>query len=88
MQTFAIAQAKNNFSALLHLVESGEDVVLTRHGKRIARIVLDKEPEISAHEIQLLKIAEAKAMLTNIRSKVHIGSVMDWREARDAGRKY
>lgn len=88
MQTFAIAQAKNNFSALLHLVESAEDVVLTRHGKRIARIVLDKEPEISAQEIQLLKIAEAKAILENIRAKVQVGSALDWREARDAGRKY
>ncbi|TAG36775.1 MAG: type II toxin-antitoxin system prevent-host-death family antitoxin [Polaromonas sp.] len=44
MRTLAIAQAKNNFSAMLHLVESGQDVVLTRHGKAIARII----PELRA----------------------------------------
>ena len=88
MQAIAIHQAKNNFSALIHAVEEGEEVVLTRHGKRVARIVLDKEQDISVHELQVVKAAEAKAMLARIRSKVKPGAPMDWRSARDAGRKY
>ena len=88
MQTIAIHQAKNNFSALIHAVEEGEEVVLTRHGKRVARIVLDKEPDTSADEFQMLKVAEAKAILARMRAKVQPGAAMDWRTARDAGRKY
>ena len=88
MQTVAIHQAKNNLSALIHAVEEGEEVVLTRHGKRVARIVSDKELDTSADEFQMLKEAEAKAILASMRAKVQTGSAMDWRTARDAGRKY
>ena len=88
MQTIAIHQAKNNFSALIHAVEEGEEVVLTRHGKRVARIVLDKEPNTSTQEFQMLKEAEATAILARMRTKVQPGAAMDWRTARDAGRKY
>ena len=88
MQVIAIHQAKNNLSALIHAVEEGDEVVLTRHGKRIARIVLDKEPDTSAHELQLLKEVEAKIMLARMRANVQPGAAMDWRTARDAGRKY
>jgi prevent-host-death family protein len=88
MQTIAIHQAKNNFSALIHAVEEGEEVVLTRHGKRVARIILDKEDDIPADELEMLKNAEATALLACIRSKVKPGAPMDWRTARDAGHKY
>ena len=88
MQTIAIHQAKNNFSALIHAVEEGDEVVLTRHGKRVARIVLDKEDDMTADELQRLKNVEASALLASIRSKVQPGAPMDWRTARDAGRKY
>ena len=88
MQTIAIHQAKNNFSALIHAVEEGDEVVLTRHGKRVARIVLDKEDDMSADKLQILKRAEAMALLVRIRSKVQAGSPMDWRTARNSGRKY
>ena len=88
MQTVAIHQAKNNLSALIHAVEEGEEVVLTRHGKRVARLVSDKELDTSADEFLMLKEAEAKAILARTRAKVQTGSAMDWRTARDAGRKY
>jgi prevent-host-death family protein len=88
MQSIAIHQAKNNFSALIRAVEEGDEVVLTRHGKRVARIVLDKEDDMSTDDLQMLKNAEATALLVRIRSKVLPGAPMDWRTARDAGRKY
>jgi prevent-host-death family protein len=88
MQTIAIHQAKNNFSALIHAVEEGQEVVLTRHGKRVARIVLDKEPDTSDSELQMRKEAEAIAMLARLRAKVKKGEAMDWHTAREQGRKY
>ena len=42
MHEFSTFDAKNKFSALLDLVEKGEEVVVTRHGKRIARLVPEK----------------------------------------------
>ena len=32
-------EAKNTFSALLDRVEHGEEIVITRHGKAVARLV-------------------------------------------------
>jgi prevent-host-death family protein len=32
-------EAKNTFSTLLYRVESGEEIVITRHGKPVARLV-------------------------------------------------
>ena len=88
MQTIAIAHAKNNFSAMLHVVESGEEVVLTRHGKPIARII----PEVieavgNAHCVDAMR-QESMNLLNAFRAKVKPGPPLDWKELRDAGRKY
>jgi prevent-host-death family protein len=88
MQTIAIAQAKNNFSAMLHVVEAGEDVVLTRHGKPIARIVPEAiEPLVAARGVEAMR-KEAMDLLNAFRAKVMPGPPLDWKELRDAGRKY
>ena len=87
MQIVAIHQAKNNFSALIHAVESGEQVVLTRHGKRVARLVLEREPASASDAQQRRKDTQANALLAKVRSKVRVGKAMDWRAARDAGRR-
>jgi len=39
MKQVGTFEAKNQFSALLELVAQGEDVLITRHGKPIARLV-------------------------------------------------
>ncbi len=38
METYSVADAKAHLSELLDRVESGEDVVITRRGKPVARI--------------------------------------------------
>lgn len=87
MQFIAIHQAKSNLSSLIHAVEMGEQVVLTRHGKRVARLVLDNEPASAGDAQQRRKEAEASAVLAKVRSKVRPGKAMSWRTARDAGRR-
>lgn len=88
MQTLAIAQAKNNFSAMLHFVESGEDVVLTRHGKAIARIV----PEPAERSTDMPSVdtvrREAIELLDAFRAKLAPGTLLDWKALRDDGKKY
>lgn len=41
----SIKEARGNLSSLLQKVEHGEEVVITRHGKRIARITSPKGPQ-------------------------------------------
>lgn len=42
MKTITVVEAKSRFSALLAEVEAGEEIVVTRHGKAIARLVPDR----------------------------------------------
>jgi prevent-host-death family protein len=86
MQMIAIHQAKSNFSALLHAVELGDEVVLTRHGKPIARIVAEPASDVDAR-LLISKAEQAQQQLDMIRAKVKPGQAMDWKTARDAGRK-
>jgi prevent-host-death family protein len=88
MQTLAIAQAKNNFSAMLHFVEAGEDVVLTRHGKAIARIVSEAVARPSDEMSVSALRREAMLVLNSFRAKVAPGAPLDWKALRDAGKKY
>ena len=39
MQAMSLAHAKAHLSELLNAAESGEEVVITRHGRPIARVV-------------------------------------------------
>ncbi len=39
MQTIGAFEAKNTLGALLDRVEQGEEIIITRHGKPIARLV-------------------------------------------------
>jgi prevent-host-death family protein len=39
MKTFAVADARKHFSEILAAVEAGEDVMITRRGKSVARLI-------------------------------------------------
>ncbi len=88
MQTVSVHQAKDRFSALLQAVEAGEEVVITRHGKKIARIVheTDEQPAESERE---RRRQEALAQLREFQSRVKpaVPGYSDWKSLRDAGRK-
>jgi antitoxin (DNA-binding transcriptional repressor) of toxin-antitoxin stability system len=45
MQTVTVAHAKAHLSALLDAVEAGEEIVITRRGKVVARLRADVNPE-------------------------------------------
>ncbi|HEY1935496.1 MAG TPA: type II toxin-antitoxin system prevent-host-death family antitoxin [Acetobacteraceae bacterium] len=45
MLTVNLAQAKSHLSELLDRVEAGEDIVITRHGKPVARVSAVAEPK-------------------------------------------
>ena len=45
MQAMSLAHAKAHLSELLNAVESGEEVVITRHGRPIARVLPANAPK-------------------------------------------
>lgn len=47
MKSVSVVEAKSRFSALLAEVEAGEEIVVTRHGKVVARLVPDR-PRMAA----------------------------------------
>ena len=77
-------QAKNTLGTLLDWVEAGDEVVITRRGKSVARLVNARaSAEVSD------KAAEAAARIRE-RAKAVNGASMswkDWKALRDEGRR-
>jgi prevent-host-death family protein len=87
MQTIPVHQAKDRFSALLQAVEEGEEIVITRHGKKIARIVRETEQGADTAELERLRqlaLAELQAFQRQVKPAVD--GYSDWKSLRDAGR--
>lgn len=55
MKQIQIAEAKAHFSALLERVESGEEIVIARRGKPVARLV--PEPQTKRDAIDVFRHA-------------------------------
>ena len=90
MQTVPIHQAKDRFSSLLQAVEDGEEIVITRHGKKIARIVKESETAPSDAQRERLRakaIAELEAYQRRANVQPPVKGHTDWKSLRDAGRK-
>jgi prevent-host-death family protein len=54
MLTVSLAEAKAHLSKLLNTVETGEEVIITRHGRAIARV---SAPEQTKQPLPLKKLA-------------------------------
>jgi prevent-host-death family protein len=79
MITVGAFDAKTNLSALLDKVEAGEEVVITRHGKPVARLV-------SAQDIDRVRASEAVEKLRALRKGSTLGG-LSWKEVREVGRR-
>lgn len=82
MAEFGAFEAKNRFGHLLDLVEQGEDVLITRHGKEVARIV-------PAHGAASFEKAKAASQRIRDRAQALKFGPFDWEEwkgLRDEGR--
>lgn len=78
MQTVGAFEAKTHFSALLDKVEKGEQIVITKHGRVVAKLV----PATSANH---LRIKQAISALKDL-SRGHKLD-LDWKKLRDQGRR-
>jgi len=78
MVTVSLAQAKAHLSDLLDKVEAGEEVVVTRHGRAVARILAALRPK---QPLPLDELAAFRATMPPLRRP----SAELLREARDDG---
>jgi prevent-host-death family protein len=82
MREVGAFEAKNKLGQLLDLVERGEEIIITRHGKEVARLV---PPQRAFNRNQ------ARAAIKRIRDraeKLKLGPFTwsEWKSYRDHGR--
>lgn len=81
MRTVGLAEAKAKLSALLDAVESGDEVVITRRGTAIARLVAEPKPIGNAasnwskrlrrlHPEKTRQLLDAVALVRELREQV------------------
>lgn len=78
------SEAKTHLPRLLDEVERGETIVITRHGRPIARLV----PETGGREAEVARAVEGLRALR--RAIARRGEVLSWEELkafRDIGRR-
>ena len=80
MITVGAFEAKTHLSSLLDKVAGGEEVVITRHGKPVARLV-------AAADTDRTRSIAAMARLLEMRDKTPPAGVR-MKELIEAGRKY
>ncbi len=79
MITLGAFEAKTHLSALLDRVAAGEEVLITKHGRPVARLIKADVAEKSA-------VDDAIAKLKALRRGTTLGGA-DWKELRDEGRR-
>ncbi len=79
MKTVGAFEAKTHFARLLERVAQGEQIVITRHGTPVARLVPFAKPdgERARRAISSLKASRKGCRLDGL----------SWQELRDAGRR-
>ncbi len=65
MKEFGSFEAKNKLAHLLDLAEHGEEIIITRHGKQVARLLPISKPLDRATALQAVE--EIKRMRKGIR---------------------
>jgi prevent-host-death family protein len=78
MITVGAFEAKTHLSALLEKVAAGEDVLITKHGKAVARLV-------RAEDATRAGVDATIARLKALRVGSKLGA--DWKAMRDEGRR-
>lgn len=72
-------EAKTHLSSLLERVERGQEVLITRHGKAVARLVPAAVADRADVEVAIARLKELRAGTT-------LGG-LSWKALRDEGRR-
>jgi prevent-host-death family protein len=82
MKEVGAFEAKNKLSMLLDAVERGEEVVITRHGKAVARLV----PDRPRHDVGRAQDAAARIRARAASLQASPFDWNEWKKHRDDGR--
>jgi len=82
MREIGAFEAKNKLSMLLDCVEQGEEVLITRHGKPIARLV----PDQPGHDADRARAAAQRIRARAASLKSGTFDWQEWKSYRDEGR--
>ena len=77
MQSIGIAEAKNNFSALIDLVEKGEEVRITRHGKEVVRMLPVRRKPVITDEQIARELGQIDALHATIQPGLSLRALLD-----------
>ena len=80
MESIGLFEAKTHLSELVARAERGEEVVITRHNKPVAKLV----PVSAAEPDAAARRAAVEALLRSARGR-RLG--LDWKALRDEGRR-
>lgn len=80
MRTIGAFEAKNRLSELLIAAESGEEVMITKHGRPVAKLV-------PVDDFDRAKVREAIEWLKDFRKKHSLGD-LKIKDLINEGRKY
>jgi prevent-host-death family protein len=87
MATVTAFEAKTRFGQLLERVAQGEEVVITRHDKPVARLVPEGRAPLESVRDAVARLRELQARIEErTRGKAKL-SFDDFREAVEEGRK-
>lgn len=70
MQSVGIYEAKSRFSALIELVEQGEEVRITRHGKEVVRMLPVRRRPVITDEQIARELGQIDALHATVRPAV------------------
>lgn len=79
MQEFGAFDAKTHFSSLLEQVEKGAQIVITKHGKPVAKLIPVGRPSVEETSDVIARLKEF--------SKKNSLNGLDWKKLRDEGKK-
>ena len=83
MKEVGVLEAKTHLSALIESVGEGEDVVITRHGKPVAKLVKPDAQRRAGPEVA----DRIRALREEIERKYGADEAFDWKAAVEEGRR-
>jgi len=85
MEEVGIVEARNNFSALVERAEKGENVIITRHGKPVVKMVA---VELEDEEERRKRARGAVEAIWEMRKEVKPLGDVTIKDLINEGRKY
>ena len=79
MQSVGIYEAKTRFSALIELVEQGEEVRITRHGKEVVRMLPVRRRPVITDEQITRELEQISALQATVKAPAATDCVADLR---------